>query len=74
MKGFPTMVLGHGCELPIREIFDAVKVLEANNVPPYECACGQSYYVKAPPGWCPGDKIRFECDCGRKHELGGMHL
>ena len=52
------------------EMQDAIDVLERNNVPPWKCpACGQGYYLAAPPGWEPGDPLAVDCECGVSTEV-----
>ena len=45
-------------------IVEAVKALEAANVPPIRCPnCGAGWYALMPTGWTEGDPVTIQCDC-----------
>lgn len=51
--------------LTSKDVALAVEVLRQHSVPPVACpACGVEFYLAPPPGWVPGNALKFDCDCG----------
>ncbi len=54
-------------------IVEAIKALEAANVPPIQCPnCGARWYALMPTGWTEGDPVTILCECHAVLTVGGV--